>query len=230
MNNNSKYRYERKFHITSLDQYEIEHLVKQNTASFSEIFQLRSVNNIYLDSTDFINYSENVIGTSKRIKARIRWYGNYATKINKPVLELKIKNGALGKKLRTSINSILINENSFYKNIIKSLMISKIPQDINNEIKCFLPVLMNRYKRKYFLSADKKYRITIDTDQEFYRLNKTNNSLLYKSVEKSDIILEIKYRAEHDDLIQKITNQFPFRLTKSSKYVTGVEKLNFTTF
>ena len=52
---------------------------------------------------------------------------------------------------------------------------------IENEIdklglESFSPVLLNGYKRKYFLSADKVYRITIDTEQIFYGIGKTNNS------------------------------------------------------
>ena len=39
----------------------------------------------------------------------------------------------------------------------------------------------------------------------------------------SDIILELKYDQIHDDNVELITNNLPFRLTKSSKYVSGID-------
>ena len=73
--NISDYRYERKFFITSLSRFEVESIVKLHPAIFSEIFHERFVNNIYLDSSDLINFYENIEGQSNRIKIRIRWYG-----------------------------------------------------------------------------------------------------------------------------------------------------------
>ena len=82
---------------------------------------------------------------------------------------------------------------------------------------------MNRYMRKYFLSFDKKYRITIDFNQAFYRLS--NNTLLRKHVDQNNVILELKYDSHNDDDARYITNNFPFRLSKNSKYVNGVHNL-----
>jgi len=39
------------------------------------------------------------------------------------------------------------------------------------------------------------------------------------------IILEMKYPQEKEKIVSKITQFFPFRLTRSSKYVYGAEKL-----
>ena len=38
-------------------------------------------------------------------------------------------------------------------------------------------------------------------------------------------ILELKYGHAKDDEASEITKHFPFRLTKSSKYVLGISKL-----
>ena len=94
--NISDYRYERKFFITSLSKYEAVALVKLNSAMFTEIFHHRFVNNIYFDSFRLNNYHENVAGDSRRIKIRVRWYGELFGDIERPVLEIKIRNGLLG--------------------------------------------------------------------------------------------------------------------------------------
>ena len=52
-----------------------------------------------------------------------------------------------------------------------------------------------------------------------------NNLFLNKISDNRSIILEIKYNLDDDKIIDKITNSFPFRLTKNSKYITGVSRL-----
>ena len=43
--------------------------------------------------------------------------------------------------------------------------------------------------------------------------------------DNSNVILEIKYDDKYDLEAAKISNNFPFRLTKSSKYSRGIELL-----
>ena len=47
--------------------------------------------------------------------------------------------------------------------------------------------------------------------------NKKHDSLI--------TILELKYSIDNDDHAQIITNHFPFRLTKNSKYEVGIDNL-----
>ena len=67
-------RFERKFLVSRLRPFDIEHLVKLHPSMFNEIFHPRFVNNIYLDSHSLRNYWDNVCGSSQRQKVRIRWY------------------------------------------------------------------------------------------------------------------------------------------------------------
>jgi len=72
-------RFERKFSITNLTHYEIQHIVCNHPYAFTEIYTERNVNNIYFDSSFLTNYYDNVDGLSNRIKVRIRWYGEQST-------------------------------------------------------------------------------------------------------------------------------------------------------
>ena len=224
-NNKNNYRFERKFLITSLDRFSVENIILQNPAFFSEVYKERWVNNIYFDYLEFNNFKDNIVGNMFRKKYRIRWYGNMVSKINKPLLELKIKEGLLGDKksfqllpfnLDIGVNSLL------FKDIIqKSNIAPKIKFNLQEQI----PVMLNRYKRKYFQSSDKKFRITVDDQQSFYKLNRLNNMFLQKHKDLSSVILEIKYDKKYDIDAAQISNKFPFRLTKSSKYARGIELL-----
>ena len=51
--------------------------------------------------------------------------------------------------------------------------------------------------------------------------------MLVPLVDRRKIIVELKYDQEHCDSAQEITKHLPFRLSKNSKYVSGVRKTFF---
>ena len=222
--NPASFRYERKFFISELDRYELESIVKLHPAFFSEIHHQRFVNNIYFDTINMSNYLDNVIGISQRLKVRIRWYGDLLGFIEKPVLELKIKKGFLGGKLRFPLDSFCLDSDYSLKVQQDIFAKSGVPDVLSEYLKTSHFALLNRYSRKYFESADHKFRITIDFDMKFYKMDSTNNSFIEKIVDHKNTVLELKYSDKDDEDARFITNYFPFRMTKSSKYVSGIEK------
>ena len=220
-------RYERKFVISALSKYEVESIVKLHPAIFSEIYYERTVNNLYFDSTGMTNYSDNVVGNSQRLKVRIRWYGDLFGIVEKPVLEIKLKTGYLGSKISYPLDSFTISR-EFSIDTISQIFknSSHIPVIIKQDLIRLSFSLLNNYRRKYFVSANRKFRITIDSSMQFFEISPLNNTFLHKSVDYISTILELKYDAEQDDYAENITKHFPFRMTKSSKYVTGVERIN----
>ncbi len=84
--------------------------------------------------------------------------------------------------------------------------------------------MVNRYRREYFRTADKKVRITIDRDLRFYQVDRPrpqNNA----SYVDSAVIMEIKYdhRAVNEGV--DVSSRFSIPLCKNSKYVYGMERL-----
>jgi len=90
-----------------------------------------------------------------------------------------------------------------------------------------MPLLITRYGRKYFQSSNGIYRITLDTDFIFYLIDSQNNTFLNNYFDDTNVILELKYNNSFNTDAHWITNHFPFRMTKSSKYVSGIEKFYF---
>ena len=219
--NKEDFRYERKFFISDLTKHEIESLIRLHPAMFVEIFYERFVNNIYFDSVNLKNYSDNVDGNFNRIKIRIRWYGELFGSIEKPVLELKIKNGLLGRKVSYPLCPFIL-DNDFNADATSTLINkSEIPEILKLNLQSSIPTLLNCYSRKYFQSTDRNYRITIDTNQVFYEIGLHNNAFLRRISDNINVILELKYDRHQEDNSNIITNYFPFRVTKSSKYVNG---------
>lgn len=228
--NLNNWRYERKFFVSGLSKHEIEAIVRQHPAMFSEIYYERNINNIYFDTFDMMNYFHNVDGLSQRMKFRIRWYGEMFGTIEKPVLELKIKEGQLGGKLHYPLDSFYLDDLQTNDKIHKVIASANLPEELKRIIKCLNYTLLNRYTRKYFESADKRFRITIDSHMKYINLSHLHNSYLSELNDYDSNILELKYGQESDHDARKITNCFPFRMTKSSKYVTGIDRLHNSFF
>lgn len=218
-------RHERKFLITNYSAAEVEQIIKFNPACFTEIHHQRTVNNIYFDSLAYDSYYRNVEGDTNRTKARIRWYGALFGQISNAVLEFKIKKGLLGRKEYFPLTAFQLDEN-FSKEQIESA-IANTPIDIQHWILSMQPALLNSYTRKYFLSADKKFRLTIDKEQVYYRISYNNNTFLNKVNNPQAIVLELKYEMSLDEEANKISNDFPFAMTKNSKYLQGIERVLF---
>ena len=224
------WRYERKFFISHADKHLIESVVKMHPAMFSELFYKRKVNNIYFDTYALTNFFKSVDGQSSRLKVRIRWYGDLYGDIEKPVLELKIKNGLLGAKLSYRLKRFSVDKklsDSVIKEVIES---SDLPEEVKDLMRVLNMSLLNSYTRKYYQSQNKVYRITIDTDMKFIEVLPHFNSFSNELNDKLNTVMELKYEPIADDDAGNITRHFPFRMTKSSKYVTGVEHILSTIY
>ena len=221
------YRYETKFFIQNMDRNFIENMISHHPAFFSEIYHSRHINNIYFDNLNLSSFHDNIDGNTDRIKYRIRWYGKIFGDIEKAKLELKIKKGLVGTKRTFDINAFKFNTGFDLSEIKTSMLNSYLDSRILFALQDKLPVMLNRYKRTYFETNDKKFRITIDDCQEFYRLNNYKNSFLQKYKDSSNVIVEVKYDIRHKNKINQITNRLPFRVTKSSKYSRGIQLLYY---
>lgn len=226
-NQSEELRHERKFLISDYSALEVEQIIKYNPACFKEIYHPRTINNIYFDSLGFNSYFGNVDGERDRVKARIRWYGDLFGKVDKPILEYKIKRGLLGKKNFYQLLPFVL-DNSFSKqHIISALNVESVPVDIKNDMLAMQPALLNSYVRKYFISADKKFRLTIDTNLQYYRISYNQNVFINTVVDHKSVVLELKYDSQYEIEAKEIGSALPFKLTKNSKYLQGIERVLF---
>ena len=210
-------RYERKYEFPS----GYENLIKCFLLSkrFKEIYELRRVNSLYYDDIRNSLYYESVNGISNRLKLRARFYNGGDESFN---LEKKIKIDDLNtKKIEKNHKKHLmpIVGLKFNKNL-------KLPSKVEQR---YLPKVLVSYLRRYFLSSDKKVRITIDQKIDCYKVKLINNCILIGN--KKQIhhgILEIKYSQKDNlkkNLVQELTNNFNFILCRSSKYCQSIELL-----
>ena len=72
----------------------------------------------------------------------------------------------------------------------------------------------------------KNFRVTLDNKLGYFSIGNGVNNFIKKHT-NDDVIVELKYDNQHDGKdAAYVTNDLPFRLTKSSKYVNGFEMLH----
>lgn len=220
---NIVWRFERKFFINDMLREEVEMELRKHPSFFHPIYHERHINNIYLDSVDFKNYFDNVDGKAQRLKYRIRWYGDLFGYIAKPVLELKIKEGLLGRKRSFVLKPFTLDKNFTYDMLLDAARGSDLPEDVMEEMLSFRPALLNRYRRKYFQEVSERFRVTIDDHLNFYKIDSHHNTFANHTEDRESLIVELKYDEDHDEIATEVSHAFSFRMTKSSKYVSGVD-------
>lgn len=225
MVNNKNFRYERKFLITDMPFKKIEKTIKLNPMNFRNLYSERAINNIYFDNHILESFHDNVDGIAKREKIRIRWYGDMFGMAIAPVLEIKKRNNSVGTKEQYKLNEFKVDENLNETLLHNIISLSDIPSSVKNKVLMLSPKLLNSYERKYLISFDRRFRITLDRNLLYIKFMPHRNKFLGLSKDTKSTVLEIKYDMDNDEDIDIITNNFNFRLTKNSKYVTGIFNL-----
>ena len=220
------YRYERKFLVENHSPHSVEGAIHLHPAQFHRIYPPRFVNNIYLDTPLLRNYHEAVDGIANRLKARIRWYGDLFTANASPCLELKGKDGNMCHKSVFPLNDFAFSKTMGTRDIVALLAASDLPAVIHSYLAMMKPVLVNRYRRKYWRSRDGHYRLTLDHNLWYGGFNGFGNEDLRQATELANVIVEVKYDPEVDEGFAVISNRFSFRQSRSSKYVSGMEHIH----
>lgn len=219
------YRFERKFRVPERTRQEIQAVLRLHPALFSPIYQPRHIHNIYLDTFALDNYEDNMAGIGQRCKVRIRWYGSLFGEISSPTLELKLKANLVGTKDSYPLQPFTFTRGFDVAAVQDVFRDSDLPAGLREDLSCLQAALVNSYYRSYFLSADKRFRVTVDSDMEYLGIRPSSNRFLHRIRDRENIVVELKYQESDDRLARGVASRFPFRLSKNSKYATGLQLL-----
>jgi SPX domain protein involved in polyphosphate accumulation len=224
----NSHRFERKFiykHIRPEDLIQTE--ILSNPFCFKEVHHRRTINNIYFDDHDLTFYKQNVSGDGEREKYRLRWYNDDFSEINSPTFEIKKKMGEVGDKYSFKMKDTHFSLNNSNLAEIQKGLQQKMEDEGNlllaTKFKSTQPAIFNSYERRYFLSNCKKFRITIDYNMCFY--NPNTSRFIRSKICSNEVVLEFKYALAQDTESREVSQHFSARLSKNSKYVTGVETI-----
>ena len=198
-------------------------LVRLHPAGFQKTHPGRWIDNVYFDSPSLRNYEDNVAGIANRRKLRLRWYGELQGG-STPVLELKLRKNGWGWKVRYSIDALEHVAGRSWGDILDLLTESMEPRDRPAIEEDHVPILVNRYYREYYRSAWGECDLTVDTGYRFFDQRFASLPNLSHPVPLArGMVIELKFPAGGEQAVREIAARFPFRLTKSSKYVIGVQ-------
>lgn len=218
-------RYEKKFIAQGLDLPATLALVRRHPAAFREVYPARSVNSLYLDSADLRDYHDHVNGVGHRVKTRIRWYGPWSGQLCAPTLEKKIKRGQVSWKRSHGQVSMCMNGGVSRTELERVVEQSRLPAGACESLHHLQPSLLSRYQRHYFLSADRRFRLTVDSALEFAAASPAEAAGTGFRPYGPLIVIELKFGLGEAADAPQVTNTLPFRLTKCSKYVLGITSI-----
>lgn len=204
-------RYERKYRIDNLDHRVVINEVLLHPAGFRRQYPDRYVSNIYFDTPELLTFNDNLYGISERAKYRLRWYGRSMMPAGEARWEVKQKSNNLGTKLVSTTH-------------ITGKSLAQLVRLVNAryaQVHRLVPALYNYYLRSYFISADRKFRFTVDREMHFLPVA-GNTFMRGKAQSVPSVVMEMKYDKAHDDDASEIFRYLSFRQTKNSKYVTGM--------
>ncbi|MEQ8705876.1 MAG: polyphosphate polymerase domain-containing protein [Phaeodactylibacter sp.] len=206
-------RYERKYRIEQVDPQVVGMVVRQHPAGFRTLYPPRQINNLYFDTPDFAAFQDNVTGAPRRLKYRLRWYGDDFHEITNPVLEVKIKDNQVGFKRYHPLPEGTYTAADWPGLVERCRQILKKGLDLQ-------PVLFNTYRRSYWAAPALPFRLTIDTQMHFGPFQSHRRPVL--PLADPAVVIEVKYDELQDEDTAFILQHLPFRLSKNSKYVTGI--------
>lgn len=216
-------RYEKKLLGEPFTLAEILARVKRHPSGFREVYPPRVVNNIYLDSPALRDYHDHVNGAANRSKTRVRWYGLQSQLLPSPVLERKLKRGMVSGKEAHPLPPLSMNGACIHSSLDTAFDSAVVPPLLRAGLRLLEPALFNRYRRNYFLSHDGRFRLTVDSDLQFVRVRHDHWPASAPPSPATTIVIELKFGPEVAEDADVITNAFPFRIVRFSKYVTGIQ-------
>ncbi|MBL6931669.1 MAG: VTC domain-containing protein [Rhodospirillales bacterium] len=198
--------------------------LKTHPAHFRRAYPQRLVNNVYFDTENLVSYDDNLSGISRRVKVRYRWYGAHDTP-DKGVLEVKVRRNQAGWKLQYPVAGQHLVHGQQWRGLITSLK-SALPGDGAIWLDQYSrAVLINRYRRQYFISTDGAFRVTVDDAVRTYNQWLSNSIDLKRPAERmpSGVIVEVKFGQGQQKRASEILDALALRRSRHSKYMTGAE-------
>lgn len=228
MSTESVVRHERKFVIEHATAAEVEAWLRLRAARIEEEYPSRFVNSIYCDLPGLDLLADSVFGHGRRVKVRLRWYGDARPDRADANLEFKHRKNDVVEKATYRFHDLAFDWAKWdregappLRRIVDLDRIDEAYRPLAAELR---PTLMNRYRRHYLRLRGENCRLTLDEEIRFTDL-RAPHFLGKTSLPSDDCVLELKTPPLEARDAAALFVDFPFRLAKSSKYVSGMETL-----
>lgn len=214
-------RRERKFPLAGSSAAEARALIMLHPARFRPCFPERTVSSLYLDGPGLSGARAGLEGETRRRKTRIRWYGPLRGPVESPALELKLRRGFLGAKIVRPLPPFVADE-GFATDAAQALFdAAALGPVLRLAVKGLRLSAAVSFRRAYFLSADGRFRVTLDREVRGAALNGRLGLFPPPAAGPSPLI-ELKHGAADDADAAAVRAWFPARAAASSKYLSAL--------
>lgn len=199
---------------------------------FKEKYNCRMVSSLYFDGLNYDFAASNMSGESKRMKIRARWYSELDDSfLDTFVSKSQIFNFEVKRKFNNISDKLNIGEIKFHKKDEYDSRLNSIQTDLNS-ICSNHPILsafnlvstvFTNYEREYYqLNSDNKIRLTVDKNISYCNSRAITNPML---MSKDYLIVELKFDPEFRKKVNALLINFPFRQTRSSKFLSSIAQI-----
>ena len=214
------YRHERKYTLPAHLAGEVAVWLRRRPGGLRPVYAPRYVNSLYFDGPERPRYLENVEGLGWRNKVRIRWYGELWGDVAEPVLEVKLKAGHAGDKLRFPLPAFELSRTTS-RRTLNALLTTTAEATQPEVLRDLEVVLVTRYRRRYYTTRDRQVRLTLDDDVRYLRSPGTRG-FTASFQRDTETILELKYDVAQESAAFEVAQALGLRWTRSSKFAKGV--------
>jgi hypothetical protein len=217
----SSLRYELKLVSPARRLHEARSWLRLHPAGLRVAYPPRLVNSLYLDTSNMGALEANLRGLAVRNKVRLRWYGEELPVVTRPILELKHKDNMLGSKAQRALPCTL-DLTRTWRELLATVREGAGPEWGPTLSATGYPVLLNRYRREYYVTADGAVRVTLDYDQVAYDQRLTGRPNLSAPLLLEDqLVIEVKADRDETARVREVVSSFPLPRSRNSKYVNG---------
>lgn len=216
-------RYEVKLPLRAASPSAVLAAVRSHCMGFTEAFPPRIVSSLYFDTPDLRCYHESHAGLGRRLKLRLRWYGDDPTLA---AFEWKWREGQLGSK-RTLPVDVHVPLAELDVRALRSDVRGRL-SDVDRVAFDALrqPTVLTRYRRRYYESRDGQCRLTIDDELAFAadpggmhpRRRPSTPALRLQ-------VLELKLPSAERETLVRALQSFRYRPARYSKYCAALDCL-----
>lgn len=219
-------RYEVKMECSSEMYIQALNWVRVNPAAFRVAYPTRWVNNLYFDTFGFDTYNDHIESATERRKLRLRWYGE-ALERAEGQLELKSRRGRVGWKLVQPVRRVFdlrVCDWSDFQRDLAAYTHQGQDKTFDEMLRISKPLVINRYKRDYYVSADEHVRLTLDYQISTYsQLLTPRPNLSFAQPAHGVMLIEFKCEVPYARQLPDVLAGFPLRVNRHSKYVTALD-------
>jgi hypothetical protein len=217
----AEYRFELKLVLPEAHRSLLDAALRLHPMGLRMHFPPRRVNSLYFDSEGLARLDQNHAGIARRCKLRYRWYGEDLAG-DGGVVELKRRRGRLGTKSLFPIAGPVDLQRMDWRELLVVLR-RQLPPEGALALRAFTrPVLLNRYRRRYLATPDRRVRVTVDEDQIFLGQWGTRRpNLRHRDPAPREIVVEVKAAREDEEAVRRVLAHLPSTPARNSKYVNG---------